>query len=231
MKEKVKQLMFDAIEHPRPEIIKPYLLSVWNQPFFYKIDQAQALTVSYNPTDKGARTNYPEMIEEYKRNGRIETDRIYNTLYNFKKEEYWRRNYDIIFSELGINIDNIAHMDVSFFPYSTLDLCKEYSPVDDTKKYLLSCIDILKEQLKYIFVDGKRNRDIIYLLCKDYKLYKATKMPVNGSNREYELLIFKHNNLNTYLIYYGCFLYGATTPKKECVLEIARYIRDSIQEY
>lgn len=229
MKEKIKQLMIDAIKYPRPEIIKPLLLPVWNQPFFYKIDQAQALTISYNPTDKGAKTNYPQMIEEYKKNGTIEADRIYNTLYNFKKEEYWRRNYDIIFSELGIDVDNIAHMDVSFFPYSTLDLCKKYSRFDDSKKYLLKCIDILKDQLKFIFVDGKRNRDIIYLLCKDYKLYKSTELPVNGSKREYELLIFKHNTFDCYLIYYGCFLYGATTPKKECVLDIARYIKNAIQ--
>ena len=228
MKEKIKQLMLSAIEYPRPEIIKPHLLPVWNQPFFYKIDQAQALTISYNPTDKGAKTNYPHLTEEYKKNGFIETEKLYNTLYNFKKEEYWRRNYDIIFSELGICSDNIAHMDVSFFPYSTLDLCKAYSHIDNSQKFLLECIDILKDQLKFILVDGKRNQDIIPLLCQNYDRHKTTKLPVNGNNKEYELSIYKHKIQNTYLIYYGCFLYGATAPKKECVLNIARYIKNNI---
>lgn len=230
MKEKIKQLMLEAIEYPRPEAIKPHLLPVWNQPFFYKIDQAQALTISYNPTDKGAKTNYPHLIEEYKNNGYIEPNMIYDTLYNFKKEEYWRKNYDIIFNELGIDLSNIAHMDVSFFPYSTLDLCKTYSFLDHSKKYLLDCIDLLKEQLKFILIDGKRNKEILYLLCNDYTLHCSTKLPVNSSNRTFELSIFKHKTHNTYLIYYGCFLYGATTPKKECVLDIARFIKDNIEK-
>ncbi|MBR7181177.1 MAG: hypothetical protein IKD28_00135, partial [Clostridia bacterium] len=120
-------------------------------------------------------------------------------------------------------------MDISFFPYKTLELCKEFRPFDDSKKHLFRCIELLKEQLKFIFIDGKKNREIIFLLCKDYQLHRATKLPVNGNGREYELLIFKHNTLNTYLIYFGCFLYGATTPRTDCMLNIARYIKENTQ--
>ena len=228
MNNEIKKLMCEAIEYPRPEAIKPYMLPVWNQPFFYKIDRARALTLSYNPTDKGARTNYPHIVAEYKQSGAIETERIYDILYNFKKEDYWRRNYDLIFRELGFQSDEIAHMDVSFFPYESLELCKEYSHLDNSKKFLLNCIDLLKGQLKFIFIDGKKNKDILFFLRKDYRLCQSAKLPINGKNQEYELLIFKHKKLNSFLIYYGCFLYGATTPRTDCVLRIAQFIKQCV---
>ena len=226
MKEKIKELMLKAIEHPRPEIIQRYMLPVWNQPFFYKIDMARALTISYNPTDKGARTNYPHLVEEYKRNGSIGTERVYDLLYNFKKEEYWRRRYDLIFAQMDIDSEEIAHMDASFFPYESLDLCRAYAMIDDSKQYLTDCIELLGEQLEYIFIDGKKNKDILLLLCRDYDLIDVTSMPVNSKKTEYELLIYKHKQRNTFLIYYGCQLYGATSPSDECVLRIAKYIEE-----
>ncbi|MDE5602082.1 MAG: hypothetical protein K2J16_06255, partial [Clostridia bacterium] len=63
---KIKELMMQAIEYPRPAQIEQFCLPIWNQPFFYKIDKAQALTISYNPTDNGAKTNYPEQVKRYK---------------------------------------------------------------------------------------------------------------------------------------------------------------------
>lgn len=45
------KLMIKAIEEKRDEKIVAACLDIWNQPFFYKIDKAKALTISYAPTD------------------------------------------------------------------------------------------------------------------------------------------------------------------------------------
>lgn len=228
MSNKIKDLMYKAIEHKRPAQIENRCLEIWNQPFFYQIDKAKVLTISYNPTDKGARTNYPHWIVRYKKEGHIPTEQIYDLLYNFKMENNWRKNYNLIFKSLGFSVEEISHMDVSFFPYKTLDDYKECEYLDDTKQYLLSCIDLLKDQLKIIFVDGKKNRDILWHLKKDFSLYKSTKLPVNSSGVLYDLLIYKHNERNQYLIYYGCFLYGPTRPSSECVSKISDFIKDCV---
>lgn len=230
MNQRIKQLMLEAIEYQRPQIIAPFMLPIWNQPFFYKIDKAEALTISYNPTDKGAKNNYPQLVEEYKRKGHIESERIFDLLYNFKKEIYWRRTYDIIFTELGIETDKIAHMDVSSYPYKSLSICKEFYNIDESKKYLLQCINLLKDQLKYIFIDGKNNKSILSLLCNQFELKKIDFLPVNNKKCNFELLIFKHRDRDLYMIYYGCQLYGATSPSDVHVKKIANFIKENTFE-
>lgn len=230
MNQEIKDLMIQAIEEQRPNEILPYLLPIWNQPFFYKIDKAKALTISYNPTDKGARLNYPNLLKRYNSGENLTSEEIFNTLYTFEKENYWRKNYDLIFGTLGIDTNNeISHMDVSFFPYKTLQNCLEYSYIDSTKKYLLKTIDLLGEQLKYIFVDGAKNKGILNFLISDFNLYKKLKARKNKSPKKFDLLIYKHKSRNLFLIYYGCFLYGSTCPSKECVKNIARLIKESVE--
>ena len=227
MNNEIRNLMLEAIEYKRPDSIQAVCLPIWNQPFFYKIDKAKILTVSYNPTDKGARLNYPHYIQKYK-NGELATKDIFDLLYNFKKEGYWRKNYDLIFDYLGFDVDNeIAHMDVSFFPYKTLNDCLYFSYIDNSKKYLLDTIDLLDSQLKYIFVDGAKNRNIINILSADFTLHKRLSARKNKNPKEFELLIYKHKYKNLFLIYYGCFLYGSTCPSEDCVMEIAKLIEEN----
>lgn len=226
----IEQLMREAIEYDRPEIIKPVLLPIWNQPFFYKLDNAKVLTLSYNPTDKGAKTNYPYYVTEYKKNGELETDTILDILYNFKKEDYWRKYYDEIFGILGFNENEIAHMDVSFFPYKTLEDYKQYEFLDDTYKYLLKTIALLDGQLKYIFVDGAKNRNIVgKIIRNEFDLINETALSVNKNNKKYVLSIYKHKVKDLYTIYYGCFLYGSTCPSKTQVDIIAQHIKQVTQ--
>ena len=103
MNNELKTLLMRLIELERPEKIKEFCLPIWNQPFFFNIDKAKAITISYSPTDKGARVNYAETYEKYKQNNSIlSTEDIFNILYNFKKERYWRKNFDVIFNSLNI---------------------------------------------------------------------------------------------------------------------------------
>ena len=225
----IEKLMIAAIEYHRPESIKQFCMSVWNQPFFYKIDKAKVLTLSYNPTDKGARTNYKYYVDQYIEYGKLDTNTILDILYNYKKEVYWRKNYDIIFNYLGFQEDEISHMDVSFFPYKTLDSYKKFELLDDSYKFLLQTIKLLDGQLKIIFVDGAKNKDIICKIMStgDWRPIYETAIAINGNNKKYDLLIYKCNS--TYLIYYGCFLYGATCPSHNQIMEIARHIKSIIQ--
>lgn len=117
-------------------------------------------------------------------------------------------------------------MDVSIFPYQSFgDFCR-FQLLDNTKQYLLKTIEILADQLKYIFIDGKLNIGVFNLLKKDYIEICKTKLPVNAAKKEYDLIICKHKEKNSYLMYYGCFLYGQTMPRNENVLAIANYIKD-----
>ena len=223
----IENLMKEAIEYKRLPQIQRVCLPVWNQPFFYKIDKAKVITLSYNPTDKGARTNYPYYVRQYTQNGYLDTNTILDILYNFKKEEYWRKNYDLIFNIIGIDEEEIAHMDVSFFPYKTLNDYKNLEYLDDTKQFLLKTVDLLSNQLKYIFIDGARNRDILYkIINKDYSLIDRTQLPVNNSGHYHDLLIYKHNIKDLYVIYFGCFLYGSTCPSSEKMKSLAYYIKE-----
>lgn len=215
--------MLQAIQYPRPEIIQRVCSPVWNQPFFYKIDKAKALTISYNPTDKGAKTNYPEQVARYIRQGSLPAEEIYDILYNFKKEYYWRKYYDILFEALGIPDENVAHMDVSCFPYEKLEKKFRFATCDDTVKFLLKTIELLSSNLEYIFIDGAKNRDILSLLKKDYVFVSSESIPIN-SGKPHNLLIYKHKSLNIKLIYYGCFLYGQTCPSEYHVNKLAEYI-------
>ena len=226
----IENLMRSAIEYSRPETIKPFCMNVWNQPFFFKIDKAKVLTVSYNPTDDGANKSYKNYVEQYKKDGKLDTNTILDILYNFKTEKTkWRNMYNIIFPHLGFNIDEIAHMDVSFFPYKDPKYYQINETIDDSNKFLLEAIKLLNDQLKIIFVDGKDNKSIIYKIMQDdeWHLIDKTAIAVNKKNKEYELSIYKRNS--TYLIYYGCFLYGATYPSKEQAIKIADHIKEVIQ--
>lgn len=204
------------------------MLPVWNQPFFYKIDKAKVLTISYNPIDKGARDNYPNLINRYKNCENISSEEIFETLYNFKKESYWRKFYDLIFGTLGFDInDEISHMDTSSFPYETFQDYLDYSYLDNSKRYLIQTIDLLGDQLKYIFIDGARNKNILNLLMSDFYLHKKLKARKNKSPKKFDLLIYKHKNKNQYLIYFGSFLYGNTCPSRDCVENIANLIKEN----
>lgn len=228
--DRLMKLMRQAIEEQRPDCIKPYMLPVWNQPFFYKIDKARVLTLSYNPTDGGAKNNYPYDYYQYKKNGFLPTDRILEILYTFKKESKWRKAYDNIFGYLGYREEEIAHMDVSFFPYSKLEYYKDHEYCDKTYKYLLDVIRILDEQkqLDYIFIDGARNKDILYkIIGEDGLLISKTYLPVNNSGHRYELSMYLYNK-RICVIYFGCFLYGATCPSDDKVLDIAKYIKNEL---
>lgn len=223
----IKELMLQAIEEKRPEAISSCCLHVWNQPFFYKIDKAKVLTVSYNPTDRGAITNYPYLVQQYINQG-LSSETIFETLYNFKKEYQWRKFYDLIFGYMGFDVDNdIAHMDVSFFPYKHLIYCLQFSPIDNTKQYLLKTIDLLDTQLKFIFVDGAKNRSIINILSADFELHKRLSARKNKNPKVYDLLIYRHRTKDLYLVYYGCQLYGSTCPSEECVKYIAKLIDEN----
>lgn len=225
---KIKELMMQAIEYPRPQEIKHLMLPIWNQPFFYQIDKARMLTISYNPTDKGAKTNYKKLYREYAENGRIDTEVIYETLYGFIEETYWRKNYNLIGEQLDIDKSFISHMDCSFFPYKTFNDYQEYEYLDDTYNFILQTVEILGEQLKYIFIDGARNRRIVRKIGKGFKMFYQTKMPINSSGKTYSLEIYK-NEKGCFLVYFGCFLYGTTCPAKEKVIEIAKVIKEKTQ--
>lgn len=226
--DEIKKLMMEAIEYPRPKQIENFCSPIWNQPFFYKIDMAQALTISYNPTDKGARTNYPAQVAKYQAQGHLPTEEIYEILYNFKKENYWRKNYDIIFNTLGVDNQNVAHMDISFFPYSDFQYFLKNVDVDDTREFLYKAIDLLSDQLKYILVDGAKNKKILQYLIGDYNLIKVDSRPINGG-APHELRIYRHKTKDITLIYYACFLYGQTCPKKTEVKKLAEYIAKTIR--
>ncbi|MCH5159179.1 MAG: hypothetical protein J1F33_08300 [Clostridiales bacterium] len=219
----IKDLMMQAIRYPRPVEISRACLPVWNQPFFYKIDKAKALTISYNPTDKGAKTNYPEQVAHYIKHGFLPAEEIYEILYNFKKEYYWRKNYDLLFRALNIPEESIAHADVSIFPYISLNTYFRFAAYDDTVKFLLKTIDLLSDNLEYIFIDGAKNRNILSLLKSDYIFACKDSLPIN-SGKPHDLLIYKHKVRKTKLIYYGCFLYGATCPSEEYVKSLATRI-------
>lgn len=224
MHNQIKELMLEAIQYPRPENIRKVCSPVWNQPFFYKIDKARAITISYNPTDKGARTNYPKQVAQYISNGFLPAEEIFDILYNFKKEYDWRKNYDIIFDILGIPSESIAHMDASFFPYKTFNDFQANKKIDDTYKFLFKTIELLLNQLDYIFIDGAKNKYILNYLIRNCKLIDSTVMSLNSGSK-YALSIYKHNGSQTKIVYYGCSLFGRTFPSKHSIKEIANHIK------
>ena len=86
-------------------------------------------------------------------------------------------------------------------------------------------MELLKDQLRIIFIDGKNNKSIIPRIMQDneWELVDETAIAVNKRNKEYKLLIYKRNSI--YLIYYGCFLYGGTCPSYEQARKIADHIK------
>ena len=154
MNKELKDLLISLIEQERPETIKEFCYPIWNQPFFYNIDKSKVITVSYAPTDKGARVNYSDLYEKYKRdNNYLSGEDVFNILYTFKKEDYWRRNYDKIFSTMGIKENEISHLDMSPFPYKKDEFRKFFQSnnIDNNYVKTLSVINLLINQLKYIF--------------------------------------------------------------------------------
>lgn len=231
MKQEIKELMLKAIEEERGPEIERKCRKIWNQPFFYKIDRAKVLTISYNPTDKGARMNYPEYLTKYQNGYKPTSEELYELLYNYKKEHHWRKNYDIIFEKMGYDVDDeIAHMDISSFPYDNFNDFIECKYIDNSKSFVFKCIDILKEQLDFIMIDGKRNKQTLNYFLPNYNLMNKTMMPINKRGTLYELWIYKHKEYDTFLIYYGCQLFGQTTPAKEYVEEVAKYIKRITKE-
>lgn len=225
----IKNLMLQAIDFPRPEQIQSCCLPIWNQPFFYQIDRARVLTISYNPTDKGARLNYPRLLAKYKRGESISANGIYDLPYDFKKETYWRDNYDLLFKQIGIESEFISHMDISFFPYRTFNDYLNYKVIDKTYDFLFKTIELLGNQLEYILIDGSRNADILPVFISDYSMIDYVKLPIN-SGKPHPLQIYKHKAQSTYLIYYGCQIYGQTCPAKEYVIKLAEYIKSVTQK-
>lgn len=226
----IKDLMLQAIDFPRPMQIQSCCLPIWNQPFFYHIDKARVLTISYNPTDKGARLNYPNLLAKYKCGETISANEIYDLLYNFKKETYWRDNYDLLFKQTGIESEFISHMDMSFFPYRTFNDYLNYKIIDKSYEFLFKTIEMLGSQLKYILIDGSKNADILPVFLSDYTIIDYTKIPIN-SGKSHPLQIYKHKTLPTYLIYYGCQIYGQTCPAKEYVIKLGEYIKSMTQTH
>jgi hypothetical protein len=225
---KIHDLMIRAIEEKRPNEIEEFCLPIWNQPFFYKLDKARVLTISYSPTDRGAKTNYPSLVEEHKVNP-LSSEKIFEVLYDFIPEPHFRGNYNKIFSELNVNPSEIAHMDISSFPFNKDGTRQKLRNIDKSYKYTLEAIDLLSDQLEYILIDGKDNKEIIEKhFSKDYILHNETSMAINKSNRPYKLSIYKHKIKNTTLIYYGCFLWGNTRPNKEYLQKIVEYIKKSV---
>lgn len=224
----LKNLLTSLIELERPEEIKKYCLPIWNQPFFFKIDKSKAITISYSPTDKGARVNYQSIYEKYKQDhNSLSTQDIFNLLYNFKKENYWRRNFDKIFSALGINESEISHIDMSPFPYEKDEYRRFFqsSKLDNNYEQTLKVVDILMTQLNYILIDGKDNFDIInkYFL-NNFAFVCESEIQVNKS-RKTRIIKYKHKSSNVTLIYVGTFLYGATCPSNDCINQIIDFIK------
>ena len=221
----IYNLMINAIEEKRPAEIESVCLPIWNQPFFYKIDKAKALTISLSPTDTGAKKNYKHALKRFIEN-QLSSSEIYDILYNFKKEKDWRRPYDMILNNLGLNDDEIAHMDFSFFPYKDDKYLRQYSKIDNTHTYLLETIKLLSNQLRYIFIDGKKNEDFIKKhLVNSFYLINKSEHQVNKGVRKYKLLIYKHKTMNLHLIFYGHFLGRSGRPSNNQIAKISEYIK------
>lgn len=218
-------LMIKAIEEKRPAEIDSVCLPIWNQPFFYKIDKAKALTISLSPTDTGAKKNYKDALKKFIEN-QLSSSEIYDILYNFKKEDDWRRPYDIILNNLGLNDDEITHMDFSFFPYKDDKYLRQYSKIDNTHTYLLEVIRLLSNQLQYIFVDGKKNEDFVKKhLVNSFYLINESEHQVNKGVRKFKLLIYKHQTMNLHLIFYGHFLGRSGYPSNYQIAKISEHIK------
>lgn len=228
MNDELKKLLMRLIELERPEEIKQFCLPIWNQPFFFNIDQSKAITISYAPTDKGARLNYLDTYEKYKQNNSyLSTEDIFNILYNFKKEHYWRKNFDRIFNALGIKENEISHIDMSPFPYIKDEFRKIFQScnIDENYKITLKVVEILMSQLEYILIDGKDNYKIISeYFIKEFELISESEIQVNRA-RKTRILKFKHKTNNVKLIYVGTFLYGATCPSNDCIDQIIKFIK------
>lgn len=230
MSNELKGLLMDLIRLERPQEIKSYCSPVWNQPFFFKIDKSKAITISYSPSDKGARVNYSHIYEKYKQdNNSLSAEDIFDLLYNFKKETYWRRNFDKIFSALGIGEAEISHLDMSPFPYAKDKYRKDFQSkgVDKNYELTLRVVDILMPQLKYILIDGKDNLEIInkYFL-DDFELICQSQIQVNRA-RKTIIKKYRHKTNSVTLIYVGTFLYGATCPSQECIDQIIDFVKNT----
>lgn len=225
----IKELMMKAIEEPRPKEVVPYCSPIWNQPFFYQIDKAKALTISYAPTDRGARLNYPYKYRRFiEDNNYMTTEEIYDLLYSFEKESKWRNIFDKIFTSIGIWNYEIAHMDMSSFAYTKDIYRKQFmdNGVDRSYRYPLQAVDLLSDQLQYILIDGKDNRKILdRYFIKDYDLINSTSLVVNRSGKKADLLVYRHKSKKIKLIYFGTFLYGLACVSKECVEGIIDFIK------
>ncbi len=227
MKNELYDLMIKAIKEERHPLIKADCREIWNQPFFYRIDKAKVITLSYAPTDKGAQKNYTSIYEKYKKDkNSLTAEEIYEILYNFQKEVYWRKWYDKIFTSLGIKEIEIAHLDMSSFPYDKDAYRKKHSSLDKSYVYTLQAVDLLLNQLEYILIDGKDNKEMFNTyFSKDYYLIKKEMLRVNNSGRLSELSIYNHKEKDVKLIYFGTFLYGATCVSEKCVNEIVEHIK------
>lgn len=230
MNDELKNLLINLIELERPDIIKDCCLPIWNQPFFFNIDKSKAITISYSPTDKGARVNYFDIYEKYKNdNSYLSSEDIFNLLYNFKKEKYWRNNFDKIFSSLGINENEISHLDMSSFPYKEDKFRKIFQTngIDQNYKLTLKVLNLLIEQLDYILIDGKDNYEIINkYLINDFDFVSKSEIQINKA-RISEIFKYKHKTQKVILIYVKTFLYGATCPSSECINQIIEFIKQN----
>lgn len=228
MNDELKKKLLELIKLERPAEIQEYCLPIWNQPFFFNIDKAKAITISYSPTDKGARVNYSDVYEKYKQdNSCLSSEDIFNLLYNFKKEKKWRNNFDKIFSSLGINDNEISHLDMSSFPYKEDKFRKKFQECGLDKNYelTLQVVNLLIKQLDYILIDGKDNFGIINkYFTNDFNFVCKADIQINKT-RTSEIYKYKHKIYNVALIYVKTFLYGATCPSNECINQIIEFIK------
>ena len=157
-------------------------------------------------------------------NKKLSSSEIFDILYSFKIEKDCRQVYEIIFKELGINENEIAHMDASIFPYKNDNFFTEFRSIDSTYSYLLKTIDILSSQLKFILIDGKNNKQIFDRLLTDFVILDNSEHQVNSKKKKFELIICKHKKHNLFLIYYAHFLGRSGCPEYKKMDELGKYI-------
>lgn len=232
MNMQLKEILIEAINEKRTKDIKEHCSPIWNMPFFFDIGEAKVLTISYSPSDKGIVRGYNDIYNQYKSNpDSFSAQKIYDFLYGYQDPK-WRRNYNKIFTALGIIEKEIAHLDMSSFPYIDENYRLKYKKEDNTYKYTLRTIKLLENQLNYILIDGKNNKAAMSeFFDSDFEFEDRTILTVNrkvyknGKKNEAEILIYKHKIRNMFLVYSGAFLYGETRPSADFVDNIIGFIK------
>ena len=220
----IKKLMLQALQEERQFEIKRRCDNIWNMPFFFQIDKAKVLTISYNASIKGIERLYPHVLHNYQKYG-LSFDEIFDFQYLYFDKK-WRGHYNRLFKHLGITEQEIAHIDFSIYPYRELKDYFACRNIDKTNRYSFEAVALLERQLKYILVDGSKNKDIVEKhLAGDYLFEKSKKLHKNSGANLHELLMYRHKTKDIALVYFGAQLYGATAVSNDCIDEIADFIK------